>query len=96
MIHWKLHPTHDHVIPVSRGGADHDENIVTTSMVRNSAKAHWTLEELGWALIPPGKLSDWDGLMAWYVRFLEWEPQLMNAHPPLERWHELATKSAKA
>ena len=96
LIHWKLHPTHDHVIPISRGGADQDENLVTTSMVRNSAKAHWTLEELEWELVPPGKLSLWDGLMVWYVSFLEQEPQLMNAHPSLERWYTLATKCANA
>ncbi|HZP93434.1 MAG TPA: hypothetical protein VFB20_11220 [Burkholderiales bacterium] len=53
-IYWELFPTIDHVVPVARGGADAPENWVTTSMVRNAAKANWTLEELGWVLLEPG------------------------------------------
>lgn len=43
---WQLFPTIDHVVPVSRGGADADSNWMSTSMLRNSAKANLTLEEL--------------------------------------------------
>ncbi|MFF0818704.1 HNH endonuclease [Rhodococcus sp. NPDC003318] len=45
--YWELFPTIDHIVPVTRGGADDESNWVTTSMLRNSAKAHWTLDELG-------------------------------------------------
>ena len=31
-------------------------------MLRNSAKAHWTLDELGWTLRAPGDHAEWDGL----------------------------------
>src|ERR1700675_4899197 len=40
--YWEVGATVDHLIPVSRGGADDDSNWVTTSMVRNSAKGNWT------------------------------------------------------
>lgn len=48
VVFWELFPTIDHVVPVARGGADEERNWVTTSMLRNSAKAQWTLDELGW------------------------------------------------
>ena len=49
IAYWELVPTVDHIIPISRGGLDRDSNLVTTSMMRNAAKANWTLEELGWS-----------------------------------------------
>jgi hypothetical protein len=68
---WELFPTIDHVVPVARGGADTEENWVTTSQLRNSAKANWTLEELSWKLVPPGSIKEWDGLSQWFVNFIE-------------------------
>jgi hypothetical protein len=50
--YWEVGATIDHVVPVTRGGADDDSNWVTTSMARNSAKMNWTLKELGWTLQP--------------------------------------------
>jgi hypothetical protein len=64
--YWQLYPTTDHVVPVARGGPDAPENCVTTSWLRNAAKSHWTLGELGWRLLPPGSLEDWDGLTGWF------------------------------
>jgi hypothetical protein len=68
---WVLFPTIDHVVPVARGGIDTEENWVTTSQLRNSAKANWTLEELSWKLVPPGNIQEWDGLTRWFVNFIE-------------------------
>ena len=48
--YWELMPTLDHVVPVARGGTDSEENWITTSMLRNSAKTNWTVEEFGWYL----------------------------------------------
>ena len=48
---WELSPTIDHLVPVARGGVDAEHNSVTASMLRNSAKANWTLQELGWVCI---------------------------------------------
>lgn len=36
---WELFPTIDHQVPVARGGEDIESNWVSTSMLRNSAKA---------------------------------------------------------
>ena len=62
--YWELFPTLDHIVPVARGGPDHEDNLVSTSMLRNSAKANWTLEELGWSIHPPGDMNQWDGMLA--------------------------------
>lgn len=61
MIYWDLCPTVDHLVPVARGGQDMETNYITTSMVRNSAKSNWTLEEIGWKLHEKGNLENWDG-----------------------------------
>ena len=50
MIYWELCPTIDHLVPVARGGQADENNWITTSMVSNSAKSNWTIEELGWKL----------------------------------------------
>ncbi|RUT67703.1 HNH endonuclease [Flavobacterium cupreum] len=50
-IYWELFPTIDHLNPVARGGNDNEENWITTSMIRNSAKSNWTIKELGWDLL---------------------------------------------
>jgi hypothetical protein len=59
---WKMDACHfayyelflvlDHVVPSARGAHRRDPaNVVTTSNVRNSAKAGFRLEELGWDLV---------------------------------------------
>lgn len=78
IIYWEMMPTIDHVIPVSRGGIDSEENWVTTSMNRNSAKSNWTLEELNWKLHDPGSLSDWDGLTDTFLCLVEKYPKYLN------------------
>jgi hypothetical protein len=55
-------PTIDHVRPVTRGGLDIAEKWVSASMLRNGAKANFTLEELHWTLHTPGDVGQWDGL----------------------------------
>jgi hypothetical protein len=55
-------------------------------MLRNSAKAHWTLEELGWSTVPAGDSTKWDGLSAWFVDYMTIHPRLRDAHPYLRRW----------
>ena len=64
---WELAPTIDHILPVSRGGTDDESNWVTTLMLRNSAKANFTINELGWSLYPPGNMKEWDGLLGWFI-----------------------------
>jgi hypothetical protein len=83
---WELFPTIDHVDPVARGGADDASNWVTTSLLRNSAKAHWTLSELGWTLHPPGDARHWDGLSSWFTGYLTDRPDLASSSGYLRRW----------
>jgi hypothetical protein len=58
---WDLCPTVDHIVPIARGGKAIESNYVTTSMLYNSIKSNFTLDELGWSLHPVGKLDEWDG-----------------------------------
>ncbi|PVY23347.1 hypothetical protein C7458_12713, partial [Williamsia muralis] len=52
----------------------------------NSAKAQWTLEELGWSLVPPGDLAAWDGLTEWFVSYLTAHPALQRENKYLQQW----------
>lgn len=88
---WELWPAVDHVVPISRGGADDDANLCSTSVIHNDQKAHYTLEELGWKLQPPGTLQEWDGLLNWFLKEFERDPELSESGL-LKRWY-LAAKS---
>lgn len=92
-MYWDLYPTLDHMFPIARGGADSEENWVITSQRMNSAKAHWTLDELKWRLVPPGMIEDWDGLMSWFIAYTAERPQLMMQHKALRDWRLVALKA---
>ena len=89
MAYWKLFPTIDHVIPVSRGGVDEKSNWVCTSQLRNSAKSNWLLEELGWQLHQPGDLDEWDGLINWFVDYVKTNQKTLNDNY-LKSWYKAA------
>jgi hypothetical protein len=86
--YWELFPTIDHVVPVARGGKDDESNWVTTSQLRNSAKAAWTLNELGWSLQPPGDVREWDGLMSWFLATVSEEALRQDRY--LRAWQKAA------
>ena len=90
MVYWELFPSIDHVVPVARGGADDESNWVTTSMVRNSAKSNWTLEELGWTLRPCDAQDPWDGLGGFCRAYLAAHPEHL-ADKYIARWHRALT-----
>ena len=92
---WELSPTVDHVVPVSRGGLDSESNWMTTSMRRNSAKANWTLDELGWRLHAPGSLSRWYGLLGWFKMHAAANPALLE-NSLVRRWHRAAVAAPHA
>lgn len=92
IAYWELFPTIDHLIPIARGGADSEANWVTTSMLRNGAKAQWTIEELGWNLLPAGDIGQWDGLMNWYLSFVTANPKWLET-AYLRRWHRAALRA---
>ncbi|HET6387455.1 MAG TPA: HNH endonuclease domain-containing protein [Armatimonadota bacterium] len=91
LAYWELFPTIDHVVPVARGGSDSEENWVCCSMLTNSIKSNWTLEQLQWRLLPPGALAEWDGMMGWFVRQASTDPVvLQNAY--INRWYGAAAE----
>ncbi len=91
---WELFPTIDHVLPIARGGSDSKENWITTSMLKNAAKANWTLAELGWTLCDSDSCSEWDGLTGLFLEFVEREPSLLE-DAYLRRWRNAAIALAK-
>jgi hypothetical protein len=86
---YELFPTLDHVVPISRGGADDMENWATTSMLTNASKGNFTLGELGWSLRPQGVFGDWDGLTGWFLSWTAERPETLT-DVYLRRWHDAA------
>ena len=87
--YWELFPTIDHIIPVAKGGVDHESNWVTTSQLRNSAKCAWTLDELGWQLHPPGDMRMWDGLLPWFLEMVQADTSHLGDNY-IRMWHHAA------
>ena len=65
-----MFPTYDHIVPIARGGKDESSNIVTTSQMMNSSKSGFLLEEIGLKIVPGGNISDWDGMISWYINYM--------------------------
>ena len=85
MAYWQLFPTINHVQPVARGGVDNINNWVCCSMLTNSIKSNWTLDELEWDLLPSGSVDDWDGMVGWFIKQTAEDPEvLVNAY--IRRW----------
>lgn len=93
VAYWQLLPTIDHVVPVSRGGADEESNWVCTSQQRNSMKSNWLLEEIDWTLHEPGHLESWDGQLKWYMSYVRDKPGLLQDSYQ-NSWHRAATRAA--
>ena len=86
---WELGATVDHLVPVTRGGADDESNWVTISMARNSAKMNWTLDELRWTLHPPGDVREWDGMMRWFLEYTKEHPET-SSNASVRQWYRAA------
>jgi hypothetical protein len=95
LAYWELFPVIDHVRPMTRGGLDAPENWVTTSMLRHSAKAGWTLEDLGWWIHPAGNLARWDGLQSWFMSHMEGTPKLQESRA-LRGWYQAVVATGSA
>jgi hypothetical protein len=37
----------------------------------NSAKSNFLLEDIKWTLCKEGNLSEWDGMISWYMKYIE-------------------------
>ena len=88
---WQLAATVDHVVPVTLGGSNEEANLVTTSMQRNMAKGNFVLEDINWALNPPGDGS-WDGLTAWFVGYVEDNLQRLIVDSQVKEWYLVARR----
>lgn len=87
--YWELVPTLDHVYPVALGGVDAEENWATTSMLHNSIKSNWTLEQLNWKLYPAGDYLQWDGMTKLFVQLVEADENLLK-DTYIRKWYNLS------
>jgi len=87
--YWEFVPTVDHIYPVALGGVDSEENWATTSMLHNSVKSNWTLEQLNWQLYEAGRMEDWDGLTGLFAELVEANLTLLQ-DPYIKKWHRLS------
>lgn len=78
MAYWDYQPTVDHIFPIALGGKDEPSNWASTSMVNNSAKSNFTLEQLHWTLKPAGDIKEWDGLSSQFVKIAEQDKSLLH------------------
>ena len=81
--YWEFVPTVDHIYPVALGGVDSMENWATTSMLHNSIKSNWTLQQLNWKLHDAGDFHKYDGLTGLFVKLL-----LKDTY--IKRWYRLS------
>ena len=79
----------DHIYPVALGGADSEENWATTSMLHNSIKNNWTLEQLNWKLHDAGSYEEWDGLTTLFVELVNADKTLLE-DLYIKKWYRLS------
>lgn len=91
MAYWELIPTVDHLIPIAAGGIDEESNWVTTSMLNNSVKSNWTLEQLRWTLYSSGDIKEWDGLSHDFISIVEKDNKLLEDNY-ISNWYKIAKK----
>lgn len=87
--YWEFVPTVDHIYPVALGGADSEENWATTSMLHNSIKNNWTLEQLQWQLYDAGNFEEWDGLTGLFVELVDANSTLLE-DAYIKKWYKLS------
>ena len=68
------------------------DNWATNSFMHNLIKRHWRLEDLGWELLPPGRLDDWDGMLGWFMRYTEERADLLDIGG-LRDWRRAALRA---
>ena len=79
----------DHIYPVALGGADSEENWATTSMLHNSIKNNWTLEQLNWKLYDAGNYEEWDGLTGLFIELVNADTTLLE-DSYIKKWYKLS------
>lgn len=91
IAYWELSPTVDHIYPICLGGKDEESNWVTTSMLNNSIKSNWTLEQMRWNLYDKGDVLKWDGLTNRFIHLVEMDTQLLQ-DTYIKNWYRVAVK----
>lgn len=86
--YWSHSASLEHIKPVAIGGIEADDNWITTSMARNQLRSRFSLEKLGWQVLPRAPLADWDGGRLALISLLDAFPHLLDgAHSAyLARW----------
>lgn len=92
IAYWELFPTVDHVVPVARGGTDTEDNWICCSMLTNSIKSNWTLDQLQWKMHDRGDFKVWDGMIGGFLGQVSKDPSAM-ANPYIKKWHSAATRA---
>ena len=92
--YWVLFPTVDHIEPVTDGGADAPGNWVTTSMLNNLIKSNTPLETLGWNIAPRGNFNEWDGLIYWFINYVDENTGLLQI-THINNWYKAAIRALK-
>ena len=92
--YWEFVPTVDHIYPVALGGADSEENWASTSMLHNSIKNNWTLEQLQWELYEAGDFLEWDGLTDLFVELVEANIEMLE-DSYIKKWYKLSKNIIK-
>jgi hypothetical protein len=91
IAYWELAPTIDHVVPIARGGVDDESNWLTTSFLRNSAKANFTIEELDWIIVSGGNITNWDGMLSWFLVTIDNNQEFLN-DKYINKWYRAAKR----
>lgn len=85
--YWDFYPTIDHIDP---GGVDAPSNWFSTTQNNNAAKGNRTLEQVGWPTFPPGNIGHWDGMLNWFVDYIESHPEALS-NRKVSEWFRAST-----
>ena len=83
---WYLFPSIDHIVPLAFGGTNDNSNLITTSNLLNMTKKNALLDDLGWTIHPAGDFYKWDGLLSWFVRYIQQDSAVLSC-PYIADWY---------
>ncbi len=92
--YWSHTASLEHVASVAIGGAEAEDNWITTSSARNMVRSRYSLDALGWTVLRREPLPDWDGGLQTFRDLLQAHPDLLDsaihgAH--LKLWQKMAS-----
>jgi hypothetical protein len=96
IAYWSHIASLEHVEPVATGGAEAEDNWITTSMARNMVRSRFSLTALDWTVKPRAPLSDWDGGVGAMLDLLRAYPHLLDDEmhgTALRQWQKWATEN---